>query len=108
MNVTDEDLLRSGFTLSDLQKIKNNVERYGGTPEEAVYDLARRFNTLLWVISVCFMFLIVLVVFSSTVKALAWGLAIIVGVSIMTLAQPPVLSYKSWRYRKIIRDFEKL
>ncbi|MCM7167353.1 hypothetical protein [Enterobacter quasiroggenkampii] len=104
MNVTDEALLRSGFTLSDLQKIKNNVERYGGTLEEAIYDLARRFNTLLWVASVCFAILIILVVFSSPLKALAWGLAIIIGVSIMTLAQPPVLSYKSWRYRKSTRD----
>lgn len=104
MNVTDEALLRSGFTLSDLQKIKNNVERYGGTLEEAIYDLARRFNTLLWVASVCFTILIILVVFSSPLKALAWGLAIIIGVSIMTLAQPPVLSYKSWRYRKRTRD----
>lgn len=104
MNVTDEALLRSGFTLSDLQKIKNNVERYGGTLEEAIYDLARRFNTLLWVASACFTILIILVVFSSPLKALAWGLAIIIGVSIMTLAQPPVLSYKSWRYRKSTRD----
>ena len=31
MDVTDEVLLNSGFTPSDLQKIKNNVESYGGT-----------------------------------------------------------------------------
>lgn len=104
MNVTDEALLRSGFTLSDLQKIKDNVERFGGTLEEAINDLARRFNTLLWVASVCFIVLILLVVFSSPDRALAWGLAIIVGIVIMTFAQPPVLSYKSWRYRKVTRD----
>lgn len=41
MKVTDEALLRSGFTPSDLQKIKNNVESYGGT-------LGKRFR--IWLI----------------------------------------------------------
>lgn len=36
MDVTDEVLLNSGFTPSDSQKIKNNVESYGGTLEEAI------------------------------------------------------------------------
>ena len=47
MKVTDEALLRSGFTPSDLQKIKNNVESYGGTLGEAIQDLANRFRVVL-------------------------------------------------------------
>ena len=46
MKVTDEALLRSGFTQPELQKIKSNIEKYGGTPGEAINDLARRFVTL--------------------------------------------------------------
>lgn len=46
MKVTDEALLRSGFTPSDLQKIKNNVESYGGTLGEAIQDLANRFRVV--------------------------------------------------------------
>ena len=104
MNVTDEALLRSGFTPSDLQKIKNNVESYGGTIEEAINDLARRFSTLIWVSGVCIVVLLLIVVFSSSIRVLAWGLAITVGITIMSFAQPPMLSYKSWRYRKMIKD----
>ncbi len=104
MNVTDEALLRSGFTPSDLQKIKNNVESYGGTIEEAIKDLARRFSTLIWVSGVCIVVLLLIVVFSSSIRVLAWGLAITVGITIMSFAQPPMLSYKSWRYRKMIKD----
>ena len=40
MKVTDEALLRSGFSPSDLQKIKNNVESYSGTLGNAIRDLA--------------------------------------------------------------------
>ena len=36
MKVTDETLLNSGFTPSDLQKMKNNVESYGGTLGNAI------------------------------------------------------------------------
>ena len=104
MNVTDEALLRSGFTPSDLQKINNNVESYGGTIEEAINDLARRFSTLIWVSGVCIVVLLLIVVFSSSIRVLAWGLAITVGITIMSFAQPPMLSYKSWRYRKMIKD----
>ena len=104
MKVTDEALLRSGFTQPELQKIKSNIEKYGGTLGEAINDLARRFVTLAGVVAVCTFILLLLVVFSSPDRVIAWGLAMIFGVAIMSFAQPPVISYKSWRYRKAIKD----
>ena len=53
MKVTDETLLRSGFTQPELQKIKSNIGKYGGTLGEAINDLARRFVTLAGVVAVC-------------------------------------------------------
>ncbi len=54
MNVTDEALLSTGFTPSVLQKIKNNVESYGGTLGETIQDSFWIFYTFivifLWVI----------------------------------------------------------
>lgn len=104
MKVTDEALLRSGFTQSELQKVKNNIENYGGTLGEAINDLARRFITLAGVVCVCVFILLLLVVFSSPYRAMAWGLAMIFGIAIMSFAQPPVISYKSWRYSKTAKD----
>lgn len=100
MKVTDEALLRSGFTQTELEKLKSNNEKYGGTLGEAVNDLARRFVTLFGVVSMCVFILLLLVVFSSPDKAMAWGLAMILGIAIMFFAQPLIISYKSWRYRK--------
>ena len=104
MKVTDEALLRSGFTQPELQKIKSNIEKYGGTLGEAINDLARRFITLMGVVAVCAFILLLLIIFSSPDRAVAWGLAMIFGVAIISFAQPPVISYKSWRYRKTIKD----
>jgi hypothetical protein len=48
-----------------LQKIKNNVESYGGTLGNAIRDLARRFILAMWVVSGCLAVFIFLVIFAS-------------------------------------------
>lgn len=65
MKVTDETLLNSGFTPSDLQKMKNNVESYGGTLGNAIKDLATRFVLTVWVVSGCLAVFIFLMIFAS-------------------------------------------
>lgn len=100
MKVSKTALLEAGFNHDELQKIKSNVENYGGTLEEAINDLARRFRSWLWVTGVCIVFFLLLVAFSSTIKVIAGGLAMLLGIIIMSFALPLVVSYKSWRYRK--------
>ncbi|WP_241608846.1 hypothetical protein [Rosenbergiella australiborealis] len=100
MKVSETALLESGFRHDELQKIKNNVVNYGGTLEEAINDLARRFNALLWVTGVCIVIFLLLVAFSSPSRIMVDGLAMILGIIIMSFSQPLVVSYKSWRYRK--------
>lgn len=98
MNISQEKLLQSGFTQKELRKIKINVERFGGTLDMAIQDLACRFRLLTWITAVCAVIFILLVVFSSPVKIIAGGVAFVFGIAIMMFAQPPILSYKSWRY----------
>ncbi|WON78047.1 hypothetical protein [Serratia sp. UGAL515B_01] len=98
MKVSEEALLRSGFNPVELQKIKNNVDSYGGTLDEAIQDLANRFRALTWIVTGCLLTFIILVLFSSAIKIIAGGVAILFGVAIMMFAQPPVLCYKSWRF----------
>ncbi|MDI9221558.1 hypothetical protein QMZ30_11680 [Pantoea sp. EA-12] len=75
MQVNEEKLLRSGFSQSDIRKVKNNLESYGGTLDHAIRDLSRRFIIALSVVS-C-------------------------GIAVATFIQPPLLSYKSWRYMRV-------
>ncbi|ENB7662828.1 TPA: hypothetical protein M8J25_000658 [Enterobacter cloacae] len=98
MDVTEEALLSSGFTRSDLQKIKNNIESNGGTLEEAIQDLANRFRVVLWITSSCLLVFIILVLFSSKENIISGGISILITVFIVTFIQPPVLSYKSWQF----------
>jgi len=98
MDVTEEALLRSGFTSAELQKIKNNVESYGGTLGEAIQDLANRFRIALWITSSCLSVFIILLLFSAKETIVGGGLSILIAIVIVAFIQPPVLSYKSWRF----------
>jgi len=39
MKVSKAALLKSGFSHADLQKIKNNVDSYGGCLGESIHDV---------------------------------------------------------------------
>ncbi len=98
MRVSEEALLSSGFSHTELQKIKNNVESYGGTLGEAIQDLAKRFIIAICVVSSCLAVFLFLVMFGTTESIFSGGIGLLCGIAIATFIQPPVLSYKSWRY----------
>jgi membrane protein YdbS with pleckstrin-like domain len=98
MKVTDEALLNSGFTPSDLQKIKNNIQSYGGTLGNAIRDLARRFVLTMWVVSGCLAVFIFLMVFASEESVFSGGIGLSCGIAVAIFIQPPLLAYKSWRF----------
>ncbi len=104
MIVSEEALLRSGFSHAELQRIKNNVERYGGTLAEAIQDLANKFRVVLWVTTGCLIVFILLLLFSSTPTLVGGGISLLIAIMIVTFIQPPLLSYKSWRYGKNNKD----
>lgn len=98
MKVTDDALLRSGFTPSDLQKIKNNLESYGGTLGNAIRDLARRFILVMWVVSSCIAIFLFLVIFASNESIFSGAIGLSCGAAVAIFIQPPMLAYKSWKF----------
>lgn len=104
MIVTEELLLRSGFNGADLKKIKNNLESYGGTLGEAVQDLANRFRIVLWIFYACLAVFVVVFFSSEKLYVLSTGTGLLITMLIVLFIQPPVLSYKSWRYWKNQRN----
>ncbi|WP_338134021.1 hypothetical protein, partial [Yersinia bercovieri] len=98
MRTSEEALLRSGFSHTDLQKIKNNVESYGGTLEEAIQDLANRFKIVLWIFFGCMTMFIWVVFSSDRAYITSAGIGLLITMLIVIFCQPPIISYKSWRY----------
>lgn len=72
MKVSEETLLESGFSHSELQKIKSNVDNFGGTLDEVILDLARRFNVAKWITIVALIILILTSVLSTKITHSLW------------------------------------
>ncbi|WP_313690524.1 hypothetical protein [Pantoea sp.] len=104
MRVSEEALLRSGFSPADLRKVKNNLESYGGTLGDAIQDLSRRFIIAMVVVLCCIAVFIFLLFFGSSETIFSGGIALLCGIAVAIFVQPPVLSYKSWRFQRTNRN----
>ncbi|AXF75059.1 hypothetical protein LU631_09105 [Erwinia tracheiphila] len=100
MAITEEKLLASGFTPADVQKLKNNIDNYGGSFDQAVHDLSNRFRSVQWISIVAFVILLLVSVFSSKNNALSLLFALITGLPFIWYLAPAKLAYKSWKLKK--------
>lgn len=98
MGITEDSLLKSGFTHKEIQYLKNNIESFGGDFDEVVHDLAKRFNILICILFFFLLSLIVLAVYSSTSKLISGSIGLLITSMFLLFIQPPVISYKSWRF----------
>ncbi|MTD29343.1 hypothetical protein [Erwinia sorbitola] len=106
MKVSERALMESGFTHADIQKVKHNVENYGGTLDEVIKDLAKRFNISKWVTIVALMILIMSSFFTTPNNTLSLAFSLIVGLPFIWYLTPARLAYKSWRYKKYVSRTE--
>lgn len=104
MKVSEVDLLRSGFSNADLLKIKNNLQSYGGSLAEAIQDLANRFILASSVIFCCLVVWGLLIAFGSDENVFAGSIGLLCGIAVAVFIQPPMLAYKSWRYRRMMQS----
>lgn len=100
MKVSEETLLASGFSHTDLQKIKSNVENFGGTFDEVIQDLAKRFNVAKWITIVAFIILFFTSVLSTKNNTLSLAFSLVVGLPLVWYLTPAKLAFKAWRYKR--------
>lgn len=98
MNFSKEHLLASGFTAKEIQRLQNNIDRFGGTFEEVVRDLAKRFKRISFMIMFLFVFFIYVLLFNSIKEIISFGISFAIVSLLIAFLQPPVISYKCWRF----------
>ena len=100
MEFSVESLLESGFTKRELRYIYNNIYSFGGTLEEVVRDLSKRFKIFLWVFCCCITVFFVLLYSKSDDLGYVFGggISLLVAVVIIGFSQPPIISFKCWRF----------
>ncbi|ECG4936207.1 hypothetical protein E0U67_21820 [Salmonella enterica subsp. enterica serovar Pomona] len=106
MEFSVESLLKSGFTKRELRYIYNNIYSFGGTLEEIVRDLAKRFKIFLWV-SCCCIACFLFILYSKSDDfgyVFGGGVSLLIAVFIIGFSQPPVISFKCWRFCRVSKN----
>jgi len=98
MDINEKNLSRAGFNASEIQKIRCNVETYGGTFNDALSDLAHRFRLILWVVSCSVLVFILLLFFCTVDTIVAGGIGLIFGIGVAIFSQSPIMAFKAWLY----------
>lgn len=98
MEFSVESLLESGFTKRELRYIYNNIYSFGGTLEEVVRDLSKRFKILIFILSFIFLSFVISLFFSSHDRVVSYGIGLMIASIILVFMQPPVISFKCWRF----------
>lgn len=75
---SEEALLKSGFSKRDLQKLKNNIENYGGSFDSVTHDLANRFKAMKWITIIAFIILALTLLLASKDTSLTLALTLLI------------------------------
>lgn len=100
MAITEETLLESGFTATDLQKLRNNIVNYGSTLDVFISHLANRFLVNIWATFGIFIVCLMALFFGSVDSAISGVVGGLFVLAIGWFTVPANLAYKSWRFRK--------
>jgi hypothetical protein len=100
MNNIETQLLESGFTVKELAYLNRNISRYGSSLLEVVLELGKRFIMVLFLTAVVALIFVALLFFAEHYNIVSGGISLFIVLVIVWFFQPPVITYKAWRYRK--------
>ena len=101
MTSFEMELLESGFTAKDLNYLHKNISRYGSSLREVVLELGKRFAMVLGISAGVSLVFLALVLFAERHNIISGGISLIIVLLITWFFQPPIITYKAWRYRNL-------
>ncbi|MEH3775590.1 hypothetical protein POW02_16370 [Enterobacter asburiae] len=100
MAITEEALLRSGFTKEELQKLKRYVDTQRSTLDILLPALSNRFKGSVLLSLVLTVLFILAVCFASRENIISSGVAVLFIFGIFCWMTPLKLTYKAWRFKR--------
>ncbi|GAA3612370.1 hypothetical protein GCM10023078_44110 [Gibbsiella greigii] len=100
MIVSEEALLKSGFTHTDLKKLKNYLIKNELTLDLVIGDLSKRFQAAIGLTAAILVAYAFVLTMASRENVISVGIALLVALAIIWFFQPPILAYKAWTFRR--------
>ncbi|MBT1715867.1 hypothetical protein KK116_16555 [Enterobacter dykesii] len=100
MAITEEALLKSGFTQEELQKLKRYVDTQRSTLDILLPALSNRFKGTVILSVVLTVLFILAVCFASRENIISSGVAVLFIFGIFCWMTPLKLTYKAWRFKR--------
>ena len=96
----EHDLKKHGFKSNELEKLNHYSRSAEATLDVVINDLANRFKSLIWVLSIMVTIFLATMILGSRTHVISFGVACLILSGIFMLITPIKLCYKSWKYRR--------
>ncbi len=99
MPLQDDELLQSGFTRKDIEKIKSHQAR-GDSQDTVLKELSNHFRALTWIAAGMMVVILLTIIFGSVTHVISIVIASFFLLIILVCVMPVGLGYKSWKLRR--------
>lgn len=101
MAITEDALIRAGFTQEELQKLKRYADSQRSTLDILLPALSNRFKGTVILSVILMVFFILAVCFASRENIISSGVAVLFIFGIFCWVTPLKLAYKAWRLIRV-------
>lgn len=102
MAISEKDLLEAGFSKSEVHNLQDRLSAGGGTMQDLIYALSRRFRVSIWITVALVLVMLVTFIAGSRTHVLSGGMSSVVVLIIAWVTFPPALGWKAFRLQKTI------
>ena len=102
MAINENDLLKAGFTERDVENLQQRISRAGGTIEELIAALSRRFQVSLWVTVALVLVMLAAALGGNRTHLISGGVSAFIVLIIAWSTFPPLLAWKARQLQKTI------
>lgn len=102
MSINDKDLQNAGFSERDVENLHGRLKQVGGTMDELIAALSRRFRVSLWVTVVLLLVMAAAIISGNRTHIISGGMSAVIVLVIAWATFPPTLGRKARRLQKTI------
>lgn len=100
MTVNENDLRNAGFTEREMENLHNRLVLAGGTMDDLIAALSRRFQVSSWTTAALLLVMLVALFSGNRTHLISGGVSAVVVLVIAWCTFPPLLAWKARRLQK--------